>query len=551
MLASERCLMLPEMVDKIISFLDKNDQITCLRINSTWRDLAFPHTFNRALSYSRSFERRIEDLLNQQLAQEALIRNSGHIRNVYTGTSGLLPVLIAAPLCTNLVSLECNLSESARDVIEMLGPFIRKNPNLICVELFGVPYTINLEQLVQALQSCSGLTRLLLEYQFEHGVCSRGLASLIRGLAYPHLRLKDLHLDMLVNAPDQGLALFEADRENSSPLFPDLTLFIFHNWHRHCQQVAEVFYLPVLREAPELTCLFVPEMSDSLTAAAAAVIATQKQPLQGIYFGSEISRPGFVDIIKTCRRTLRDLNAEDTICCEPMLRQLLPTNNDATDLTNLQSIKIGLEESPTVSALIQKILTSLSSLKCFMVLRSCPPSANQYPARLQIRDMVATPWTCVGLQELCLFLGSYTAYEDEIETQQERRTKIGQVYKQLGVLAQLKRLELSCNVLGGPSEVELDFTLESGVQAMEPCLKSLTSLDIRNVAGSRISQSEREWVLRHGPQLQNNDDLSFYVSMLPMVGNKFSEWEPEWVTLYAPQLKTLADGRNLIHECMF
>ncbi|KAG0091127.1 hypothetical protein BGZ93_003061 [Podila epicladia] len=513
MLTSERCLMLPEMVDKVVTFLDKNDQIKCLCINSAWRDLALPHIFDSVLSYSRSFERCIGDLLNQPHAQEALMRNSGHIRNVYTGTSGLLPVLIAAPHCTNLVSLECNLSVSAKEVIEMLGPFIRKNPYLSSVELFGLPYTINLEQLVQALQSCPGLTRLQLEYRFEHGVNSRALASLIRGLAYPHLRLKDLHLDMLLNAPDQGLVLFEAGCENSSPLFPDLTLFIFHDSGLYSQRSAEVFYLPMLREAPELTCLFLPKMSDSLTAAAAAAIVTQKPPLEEIFFGSEKSHPGFVDIIKTTRRTLRTLDAEDTICCEPMLRQILPTNNDATNLclhTNLQHIKIVLKESPTVSALIQKILTSLSSLKCFMLLWTYPPSVNQHSARLQIRDMVATPWACVGIQELCLFLGSHSAYEDETETQKGRRAKIGQVYKQLGVLTQLKRLKLACDVLGGQSEVELDFTLESGVQAMEPCMKSLTCLDIRDVAGSRISQSEREWVLQHGPQLQSNGLLSVW-----------------------------------------
>lgn len=38
MLAAERCLALPEMIGKILSFLDRNNQIDCLCINSTWCD---------------------------------------------------------------------------------------------------------------------------------------------------------------------------------------------------------------------------------------------------------------------------------------------------------------------------------------------------------------------------------------------------------------------------------------------------------------------------------------------------------------------------------
>lgn len=42
MSATDRCLALPETVIKIISFLNYNDQINCLRISSTWYDLACP-----------------------------------------------------------------------------------------------------------------------------------------------------------------------------------------------------------------------------------------------------------------------------------------------------------------------------------------------------------------------------------------------------------------------------------------------------------------------------------------------------------------------------
>ena len=36
---TDRCMTLPEMVDKIVSFLDKNNQMKCLRVNTMWHDL--------------------------------------------------------------------------------------------------------------------------------------------------------------------------------------------------------------------------------------------------------------------------------------------------------------------------------------------------------------------------------------------------------------------------------------------------------------------------------------------------------------------------------
>lgn len=45
--------------------------------------------------------------------------------------------------------------------------------------------------------------------------------------------------------------------------------------------------------------------------------------------------------------------------------------------------------------------------------------------------------------------------------QQDRRSKIGQVYKQLGQLTGLWSLSLGCDLLRRPLDVELDFTLET------------------------------------------------------------------------------------------
>lgn len=88
----------------------------------------------------------------------------------------------------------------------------------------------------------------------------------------------------------------------------------------------------------------------------------------------------------------------------------------------------------------------------------------------------------------------------EEETQQGRRVKITQVYKQLGWLTRLKRLTLGCNVLGESSKVELDFILETGLQTMELCLKRMDEVNICRVEGKRFSQKESEWLQQHALQ---------------------------------------------------
>lgn len=112
--------------------------------------------------------------------------------------------------------------------------------------------------------------------------------------------------------------------------------------------------------------------------------------------------------------------------------------------------------------------------------------------KLEIRDLVATPWVCRGLELLCVSLGSQTV-ENGRETRLQRRDKIRRVYKQLGMLTQLKQLTLECDVLdeslsSSSGAAELDFTFETGLLEMEPCLKHLLSLDIsyQSSTGSQV-----------------------------------------------------------------
>ncbi|KAF9325041.1 hypothetical protein BG006_011442 [Podila minutissima] len=78
MMAAKRRLALPEIDDRIISFLDTNDCITCMRINSAWNSVALNKFLSRTFIFSEPQENenarsliRLACLLQDPFAQEA------------------------------------------------------------------------------------------------------------------------------------------------------------------------------------------------------------------------------------------------------------------------------------------------------------------------------------------------------------------------------------------------------------------------------------------------------------------------------------------------
>ncbi|KAF9300084.1 hypothetical protein BGZ74_008316 [Mortierella antarctica] len=427
----------------------------------------------------------------------------------------------------------------------MLWPLIRRNTGLTSVDIDGVSDKLDLRGLALTLQTLPGLIRLRLECSFQYyntsvsdrlnKVNPEALGWLIRALAYPHLRLKSLILHVRV---ESGLPpewnLFEADQDhdqnpkNRTAQFPELEEFAIHDSGHNSHWIAEAILLPMLREAPVLKKLSIPYMSMSTSKAIVKVLEERQLPLEDLLFDSPGCDAWFVDMVKIHRRTLRTLEAyhnhpsyemRDDTYCEPMLQALVPTSMTTSDLSlqmvNLQVINMALVASPTVSTLIQRILTSLPNLRYFTqdFVGKPPPFDEVYGphGKLEIRDLVASPWVCSGLELLCVSLGSRSVEDGVDETLQERRDKIRRVYKQLGALTQLKELTLACDVLNeqlsSSSEVaELDFTFETGLQEMEPCLKHLVGLYINRVQGVRFGEPERQWVKERALRLVYLED---------------------------------------------
>ncbi|KFH64484.1 hypothetical protein MVEG_09218 [Podila verticillata NRRL 6337] len=213
------------MVYRIISLLDGNVQIYCLYINSTWNQYALPQALCLRLRQARIIALHLDDY-------------------------------------------------STIEQVDILWPFICRNPCLTSEDLDGVSDQLNLQELVQTLRSLSGMTRPRLKCSFQYHNMSvrdrmnkvdfQALGSMIQGLAYSHLQLKNLVLHVHVEGTiPQGWVLFEDhhhdhDDEVSTALFPDLEELSINDRRLDLHLTARVLLLPTLREAPSLKNLSIP-----------------------------------------------------------------------------------------------------------------------------------------------------------------------------------------------------------------------------------------------------------------------------------------------------
>lgn len=331
--------------------------------------------------------RRLARLLDEPLAKEALARHAGLIRNPHIALP-VLTILAGSPDFTKLgyQYVAASTTIPRRSNMTCFG---RSSENLASVDNVGVSDQRDLQEVALTLQALPGQTWLRLKCSFQYYNLKRSyrknkvdlqaLGWLIRGLAYPHLRLINLIFHMHVEGGlPSGSTLFEADHNHSKnrmAQFPEPEEFSIHDSGQNPHLTAETIFLPMLCEAPILKSLSIPLMSASTSKATVKILEERQLPLQEMMFDSPGSDPKFEDLVRIHRRTLRTLEAyhnhpsyemRDDSYCEPMLRALVPTSMATANLNfqtvNLQDIKIVLVASPTVSTLIQRILTSLPNL---------------------------------------------------------------------------------------------------------------------------------------------------------------------------------------------
>lgn len=111
----EKCGSIPELIDRIVSFLDHPTRLACLRVNSTWNKAATPHaTRSSAANLMWPFALQPKKVPGCKEIREAFMRNLGHIQvlflfdmaemDLYTGADKLTNLTCRYTICaTNLI----------------------------------------------------------------------------------------------------------------------------------------------------------------------------------------------------------------------------------------------------------------------------------------------------------------------------------------------------------------------------------------------------------------------------------------------------------------
>ncbi|KAG0374422.1 hypothetical protein BGX24_010418 [Mortierella sp. AD032] len=160
------------------------------------------------------------------------------------------------------------------------------------------------------------------------------------------------------------------------------------------------------------------------------------------------------------------------------------------------------------SADIQTILSNCTGLRTFTVEDR---QEDGHESFLEIKDMVSSPWVCLGLQNLMLPMGSDygVAGEQDVESlRQLRQGVIIKAYKQFGALKELRSLSFGLRVplensnqfpLDSEGSQDFDMTLATGLDEMKD-LKRLWRLEV-SALRHRMREKELEWIDANWPTL--------------------------------------------------
>lgn len=189
--------------------------------------------------------------------------------------------------------------------------------------------------------------------------------------------------------------------------------------------------------------------------------------------------------------------------CPWTLTEFAPRVLDQPELCQrLEELQLSTVEHSQSSEWMQRLLCSLPKLRIFK--QHIGYRADR-PAHLKICDLIRSRWVCIDLEVLHLALRRTTSSpEDEAkwgpETFEQRKSKIRQVYRQLGALTRLRELKLCYALEVVHFQDVFDMTFKTGLDGMEPRLPSLKLLGLEDVERSMVGPQEMEWLRKfaHG-----------------------------------------------------
>ncbi|KAF9143981.1 hypothetical protein BGX30_014176 [Mortierella sp. GBA39] len=166
---------------------------------------------------------------------------------------------------------------------------------------------------------------------------------------------------------------------------------------------------------------------------------------------------------------------------------------------------------------IQMILSHCPGLKTFTVEDW---QEDGHESLLEIKDMVSSPWVCLGLRDLTLPIGSdygVDAEKQDEEWGQRRQDVITKAYRQLGALTELRTLSFGAQVpkenstqfsLDAEGKKDYDLTLASGLDHLKD-LKKLWRLDVAALR-HRMREAELHWIDANWPNLRDFRGIYMY-----------------------------------------
>ncbi|KAG0337382.1 hypothetical protein BG000_005479 [Podila horticola] len=513
MTSIEECVRIPELIERIISYLGHNNQVTCLQVNSTWSKLATPHVvrwstqFLRAGIYSPHFVR----LQQCKEAQESLRRNLGYVQELNIYQPSALPLFSDSDMLVNLTKLNYGVHEHNSERTTQMLEIVRQNPGLKSVTFFGSPFHgpdgVPVERLAAVLQSLTHLTNLQFNWSDLNVVEMKFLLDAMPMESLRSLRMKINIQDDNLYGHVKALSSSNGDstkhpREESAPMpLLDLeTLSIVMTAKRPHDDVTMLYrplVFPILRLCPNLKCLSVSALEKEDIAELSTIFQKTCPLIERLKFNSENRDPderACTDLILSCARVKRIKSWFSSAWDMTEFVPRIIRHQDSC--LRIEELYLNTTHSARTSEWMQRLFCSMPNLRVYR--QSIDPDADQ-AAHLNICDMVRSRWVCTKLEKLYLALGSKSDWPEEEaetgapETIEQRKRKIRQVYQQIGALGNLTHLGIRYDIQK-ESPVHFDMTIKTGLKAIRPCMSSLRFLDILEVDRCQIGRKEMEWM---------------------------------------------------------
>ncbi|OAQ32035.1 hypothetical protein K457DRAFT_890177 [Linnemannia elongata AG-77] len=487
-------------------YLAKSDLQHLALVNKLW-NTAFQPFLWRNLSFSHG-TRYLTLFDNSDEYAKVILKNAAYIECFYfRGCANPATLLLFFSSCRNFRSFECHLQyELPQDVFACLN-IVEQNQGLVSFFIDGIPIKrLGVAQkFLQVLSQHTGLRRL--EFKSADSKISEHLFKAILQSVPPTLHTLDLKWSIeiqddndfefrdehvaLPGWTNNGIKTLELNKAltgyEQSVAFPFL---------RHCVR------LDNFRSPPQLPIKCGPVLTR---------ILREYCPLFSRVLISNQDHDSVIASVVNGSRALNEFRVRYYGSVGSELTLAL-----VAQAAHLHTIEI--EDGIFVrSGDIQMMLSHCSGLKTFMVEDW---QEDGHESLLEIKDMVSSPWVCLGLRDLTLPIGSdYGVHTDEQDEEwgQRRQDMITKAYRQLGALTELRTLSFGSQVpqensaqfpLDAEGKNDFDLTLASGLDHLKD-LKMLWRLDVAGLR-HRMRETELHWIEANWPNLRDFRGIYMY-----------------------------------------